>query len=56
MDGKFTCNGLGSDREARESTQNAFNYLKANGNRISQSISTTTKDILFNIKIYRALE
>ena len=44
--GKFTCNGLGSDREARESTQNAFNYLKANGNRISQSISTTTKDYI----------
>lgn len=46
MDGKFTCNGLGSDREARESTHNAFNYLKANGNRISQSISTTTKDYI----------
>lgn len=44
--GKFTCNGLGSDREARESTQNAFNYLKANGNRISQSISTTMKDYI----------
>lgn len=44
--GKFSCNGLGSDREARESTQNAFNYLKANGNRISQSISTTTKDYI----------
>lgn len=44
--GKFTCNGLESDREARESTQNAFNYLKANGNRISQSISTTTKDYI----------
>lgn len=44
--GKFICNGLGSDREARESTQNAFNYLKANGNRISQSISTTTKDYI----------
>lgn len=37
---------MGSDREARESTQNAFNYLKANGNRISQSISTTTKDYI----------
>lgn len=44
--GKFTCNGIGSDREARESTQNAFNYLKANGNHISQSISTTTKDYI----------
>ena len=44
--GKLTCNGIGSDREARESTQNAFNYLKANGNHISQSISTTTKDYI----------
>lgn len=44
--GKLTCNGIGSDREARESTQNAFNYLKANSSRISQSISTTTKDYI----------
>lgn len=44
--GKLTCNGIGSDREARESTQNAFNYLKANSRRISQSISTTTKDYI----------
>lgn len=44
--GKLTCNGIGSSREARESTQNAFNYLKANSNRISQSISTTTKDYI----------
>ena len=42
--GKLTCNGIGADREARESTQNAFNYLKANSNHISQSISTTNKD------------
>lgn len=44
--GKLTCNGIGSAREARESTQNAFNYLKANSNRISQSIGTTTKDYI----------
>ena len=44
--GKLTCNGIGADREARESTQNAFNYLKANSNRISQSISTTNKDYI----------
>ena len=44
--GKLTCNGLGADREARESTQNAFNYLKANSNHISQSISTTNKDYI----------
>lgn len=44
--GKLTCNGIGVDREARESTQNAFNYLKANSNHISQSISTTNKDYI----------
>ena len=43
---KLTCNGIGADREARESTQNAFNYLKANSNHISQSISTTNKDYI----------
>lgn len=44
--GKLTCNGIGADREARESTQNAFNYLKANSNHISQSISTINKDYI----------
>ena len=44
--GKLTCNGIGADREARESTQNAFNYLKTNSNHISQSISTTNKDYI----------
>lgn len=44
--GKLTCNGIGAEREARESTQNAFNYLKANSNHISQSISTTNKDYI----------
>lgn len=48
--GKLTCNGIGSDREARESTQNAFNYLKANANHISQSISTTTKDYIIQFQ------
>ena len=27
--------GIGTDRDARESLNNAFNFLKANGNRIS---------------------
>ena len=51
--GKLTCNGIGTDREARESTQNAFNYLKANSNHISQSISTTNKDYIIQ---YRDLQ
>ena len=46
--GKLQCTGLGSDREAKESTNTAFNYLKANGGSISNSISTTTKDYIVN--------
>ena len=46
--GKFERTGIGSDRDARESSNTAFNYLKANGNRISGSISTTTKDYIIN--------
>ena len=40
--------GIGSDRDAKEATNTAFNFLKANGNRISGSISTTTKDYIIN--------
>lgn len=46
--GKFVRTGLGSDRDAREATNTAFNYLKANGRNISNSISTTTKDYIIN--------
>lgn len=46
--GKFERTGIGADRDARESTNTAFNFLKANGNRISGSISTTTKDYIVN--------
>ena len=46
--GKFERNGIGSDRECKEATSTAFNYLKANSGRISQSISTTTKDYIIH--------
>jgi ATP-dependent Lon protease len=46
--GKFERTGLGSDREAKEASNTAFSYLKANGKRISGSISTTTKDYIIN--------
>ena len=46
--GKFERTGLGSDREPKEASNTAFNFLKANGNRISGSISTTTKDYIIN--------
>lgn len=46
--GKFDRTGLGSDRDAKEATDTAFKYLKANGSRISGSLSTTMKDYNIN--------
>jgi len=46
--GKFERTGLGTDRDAKEATNTAFNYLKAYGGGISRSISTTTKDYIIN--------
>ena len=46
--GKFDRTGIGSDRECKEATDTALNFLKANGNRISGSISTTSKDYIIN--------
>ena len=46
--GKLNCTGIGSDRGAKEAANTAFNYLKANGGRISVSISTSTKDYIIN--------
>ncbi len=44
--GKFERTGLGSFGKGKESAMTAFNFLKANGNRISGLISTTTKDYI----------
>ena len=46
--GKFERTGIGTDRDAKEASNTAFNYLKANGSRISGSISITTKDYIVN--------
>ena len=46
--GKFERTGIGSDRDCKEATNTAFNFLKANSNRISGSISTTMKDYIIN--------
>lgn len=46
--GKFERTGLGSDREPKEASNTAFNFLKANSNRISGTISTTSKDYIIN--------
>ncbi len=46
--GKFERTGLGSEGKSKEAANTAFSYLKANGNRISGSISTTTRDYIVN--------
>ena len=46
--GKIERTGLGSDSKCKEAVNTAFNYLKANGNRISGAISTSTKDYIIN--------
>ena len=46
--GKFERTGLGTDRDAKEATNTAFNFLKANSGSISRSISTTQKDYIVN--------
>ena len=53
--GKFERTGLGSDRDAKEASNTAFNYLKANGNRISGSISTSNKDYIVNYQDLQGL-
>ena len=42
--GKLERTGLGSDREAKEATNTAFNFLKANAGSISGNISTANRD------------
>lgn len=46
--GKFERTGIGSETKAKEATNTAFNYLKANANRISGTISTMLKDYIIN--------
>ena len=46
--GKFDRTGIGSDRDAREATNTAFNFLKANGSRISGAVSVTQKDYIID--------
>ena len=46
--GKFEKTGLGSDREAKEAVNTAYNFLKANGKRIRGAIDITNKDYIIN--------
>lgn len=53
--GKFERTGLGSGREAREATDTAMNYLRANSRFISGSISTTNNDYIVNYRDYNGI-
>ena len=46
--GKFDKTGLGTERGAKEATDTAFNFLRANARRISGNISTTEKNYVVN--------
>ena len=44
----FGYSNIADTQDMKESTNTAFNFLKANGNRISGSISTTMRDYIIN--------
>ena len=46
--GKFERTGLAYNGACKEAVNTAYNYLKANGGRISGSISTSTRDYIVN--------
>ncbi len=46
--GKLTLTGLNRDTEGKEKANTAYNYLKANGGRISRAISTSSRDYIIN--------
>jgi len=48
--GKFERTGLGSNREAKESINTAFNYFKANKKNISGTISLYNNDFLMHVQ------
>lgn len=48
--GKFERTGLGSNREAKENINTAFNYFKANKKNISGTISTKSFDFLMHVQ------
>ncbi len=53
--GKFERTGLLSGGKSKESTNTAFNYLKANSNRISGAISIVTKDYMIGYQVLQGL-
>ncbi len=53
--GKFERTGLGSERDAKEASNTAFNYLKANGSKISGAISTVNTDYIINYQDFQGI-
>ena len=53
--GKFDRTGLGTDRECKEAVDTAFNFLKANGNRISGTLGSLNKDFIINYQDLQGL-
>ncbi|RHM14505.1 protease Lon-related BREX system protein BrxL [Amedibacillus dolichus] len=53
--GKLERTGLGTSREAKEASDTAMNYLRANSRSISGAISTTNKDYIINYRDYNGL-
>ena len=53
--GKFEKTGIGSDTGARESADTAYNYLKANGRRISGKISMSGVDYIVSYQDLQGL-
>ena len=46
--GKFEKKGFSLDKDSKSAADTAYSYLKANGNAISQSISTTSRDYIID--------
>lgn len=53
--GKFSRTGIGSDRAAKEAAETAFNYLRANVNRISGSINMSERDYIVDYQDLQGL-
>ena len=48
--GKFTCTGIGSKKEVKESINTSYSYLKSNSSNVSGTISTKNKDYLMQVQ------
>ncbi|SDH83782.1 ATP-dependent Lon protease [Pseudobutyrivibrio sp. 49] len=53
--GKFEKKGFSLDKDSKSSADTGFSYLKLNGNKISHSISTTTKDYIIDYQDIQGL-